>query len=360
MKKDSSRKENKKRNIEEIEINLGGEMRNIIKRRSDEEGKEDDIKILIERKMKDFMRGKNEEKIDDLIIIEGKKKEKDIIEDIVKIEIEGRNKKIERNMEEIEEIEEILILNEGKKKGKGMINKEGRFKKMRKKNIEGKEKVEEKINEWNKRKLDKMKREIGRKERILSIGIDILGDEVEKRMLKKILERKLEKDKIMSKRLNGEGIKEKLGNLKKKLGWDLESFCGEVKKKIIERIKKLRVDSVIERKMERIEDENINERMNGVVEEKGMNRIKKRIIEEEGEREVGKEEGNMEMRKCEEDLKSGIDEIEEVIIVLIDEGRERKNIRIENDVLRREKKMLGKDFIGEGEDLDIEGMSIRM
>ncbi len=49
-----------------------------------------------------------------------------------------------------------------------------------------------------------------------------------------------------------------------------------------------------------------------------------------------------------------------VIIVLLDAGRDRENIRIEDDVLRRKADFLGQDFIGARADLDLALLRVRL
>ncbi|MDT4856516.1 hypothetical protein FQZ97_909090 [compost metagenome] len=61
----------------------------------------------------------------------------------------------------------------------------------------------------------------------------------------------------------------------------------------------------------------------------------------------------MGVRQGRGDLARRFNEIDAVIIVLIDAGRDRKDVRIEDDVFRRETNLLGQNFISAGTDLDL-------
>ena len=59
------------------------------------------------------------------------------------------------------------------------------------------------------------------------------------------------------------------------------------------------------------------------------------------------------MRQSGSDLAGGLDEVDAVIVVLLDAGGDGEDVRVENDILRREAGLLGQQVIGAGADLDL-------
>ncbi len=71
-----------------------------------------------------------------------------------------------------------------------------------------------------------------------------------------------------------------------------------------------------------------------------------RLIAAEREGEIGDAAGHMGQRHLGLDGARGFDKIDAVILMLLDAGRYRENIGIEDDVLRREADFIDENFIG--------------
>ena len=84
-----------------------------------------------------------------------------------------------------------------------------------------------------------------------------------------------------------------------------------------------------------------------------MHRLAHRLVAAEREREVGDAAGNMRVRQVLADPARRLDEIDAVIVVLLEPGRDRENIGIEDDVLGREIELLDQDVVGAFADLGL-------
>ena len=67
-----------------------------------------------------------------------------------------------------------------------------------------------------------------------------------------------------------------------------------------------------------------------------MNRFTNRLVATEGERNVGYTTGNLGVGQVVGNVLTAVDEIHGVVVVFFNTGRHRKDVRVEDDVFRRE------------------------
>ncbi len=84
-----------------------------------------------------------------------------------------------------------------------------------------------------------------------------------------------------------------------------------------------------------------------------MHGLAHRLVAAERERQVRDAAGNMRVRQVLPDPARRLDEIDAVIVVLLEPGRDRENIRIEDDVFRREVELVDQDVVGALADLGL-------
>jgi hypothetical protein len=91
-----------------------------------------------------------------------------------------------------------------------------------------------------------------------------------------------------------------------------------------------------------------------------MHSLAHRLVAAEREGQVGDPAGHVHVRQVLADFPRRLDEIDAVIIVLVDPGRDGKNVRIEDDVFRREAHLFGQDAVGARANLDLALAGIRL
>ena len=84
-----------------------------------------------------------------------------------------------------------------------------------------------------------------------------------------------------------------------------------------------------------------------------MHRLAHWLVAAERERQVGDAAGNMCMRQVLANPARGFDEIDAVVVVFFEAGGDGEDVRIEDDVLRREVELLDQQVIGALADLDL-------
>ncbi len=83
-----------------------------------------------------------------------------------------------------------------------------------------------------------------------------------------------------------------------------------------------------------------------VIQEHGVDCFTRRIVAAEAETDVGDAAADLGVRQVLANPASGVDEIDCVIVVFFDTGRNRENVRIENDVFRREADLINQQPVG--------------
>ena len=113
------------------------------------------------------------------------------------------------------------------------------------------------------------------------------------------------------------------------------------------------IDVVIDDHLPGIDDAHVHAGVDGVIQEHRVHGFAHRLVAAEREREVGDAAGNMRARQVLADPARRLDEVDAVIVVLFEAGGDRKDIRIEDDVFRREADALDQDVVGALADLGL-------
>ncbi len=127
-----------------------------------------------------------------------------------------------------------------------------------------------------------------------------------------------------------------LGDLQQPLG----AVLAAVQHHVFAGLAQVRIDALINRKLAGIDDAHIHARLDGVVEEDGMHLLAHRLVAAEGEGEVRHPARDMHQRHFLPDRPRRFDEVDAVIVVFLDARRDRKDIRIEDDVFRRKARLV--------------------
>ncbi|MNO63032.1 hypothetical protein D3C76_537230 [compost metagenome] len=98
--------------------------------------------------------------------------------------------------------------------------------------------------------------------------------------------------------------------------------------------------------------------LDGVVEEDGVNGFPHRLVAAEGEGDVGDTAGDHGVGQMGLDVLHRLDEVHRVVVVLVDAGRHREDVGVEDDVFRREADPIHQDPVGALADLELAGTGI--
>ena len=115
----------------------------------------------------------------------------------------------------------------------------------------------------------------------------------------------------------------------------LGAIGAAVEHHVLAGLAKLGVNLVVEGKLTCIDDAHVHAGLDGVVEEDRVHRLAHEFVAAEREAEVRHAARNMCVRQGLADCPSRLDKGDAVAVMLVNAGRDRKNVGVENDVLRR-------------------------
>ncbi len=235
----------------------------------------------------------------------------------------------------------FLGLHEGHEIGHRLLHDACRFDDLRQKHLAGAEQVADDVHAVHQRAFDHVKRSHGGKARLLRIGVDVIGDAMDERVLEALTNWALAPGEI-GRLFLGAASLEPVCGLKQAVG----RVGPPVEDDVLAKLAKLRLQVVIDAKLARIHDPHVHACLDGVVEEDRMHGLADRLIAAERKGQVRDAARDMHMRQFRADTAHRLDVGDGVIIMLLDPGRDRENVRIEDDVLGGEACAFGEQTVG--------------
>ena len=220
------------------------------------------------------------------------------------------------------------------------------------------EQVADDIHAGHQRAFDDMQRALGLQPRLVGVGVDELGDAVDQRMADALLDRPVAPGEVTLLRFLAGRSLEALGDLQHALGRRAAGLRHAVEHHVLAGLAQLRLDRVVDGELAGIDDAHVHAALDGVVEEHGVHGLAHRLVAAEREGEVRDAARDVDMRQRRGDLAGRLDEVDAVIVVLLDARRHRKDVRIEDDVFRREAGLLGQQLVGARADLDLARLGV--
>ncbi len=329
-------------------------MHHFIQRRRDEAGKTDDIDLLRNSRFEDLGGRHHHAEIDDLVIVAGENDADDVLADIVDIALHRRHQHLAGRLALIAAVQALFLFHIGKKNGNGLLHHTGGFDHLRQEHLARTEEIADHIHARHQRTFDDMQRTGRLLARLFRIRIDVFGDAIDQRMLQPLFNGEFAPRQILNLALLGTCTPVTFGNFKQPFG----RVGVAVQHHIFASLAQFRIDALIDRKLARIDDAHIHADLDRMIQEHGMHRLTHRLVAAEGEGQIRDTAGNMHERHGFADGLGGLDEIDAVIIVLFDTGRNGKHIRVEDNVFGQNPGLLRQELVGARADLNLALVSI--
>ena len=126
-----------------------------------------------------------------------------------------------------------------------------------------------------------------------------------------------------------------------------------VQEDVLDQPEELLRDLLVDRELARVDDPHVHAGGDGVVEEGRVHRLADGVVPAEGERDVRDAARDLRVRQLGLDAPRRLEEGEGVVGVLLDAGPDGQDVRVEEDVLRREALLLDEDPVRAAADLDL-------
>ena len=331
------------RDVEAVALHLGGDVRHLVERGRDQAGEPDDVDPLGLRRLEDLRRRHHDAEVDDLVVVAGEHDADDVLADVVHVALDGRHQDLAGALAPAAAaVRELLRLHVGQQHGHRLLHHPRGLHHLRQEHLARAEQVADDVHPRHQRALDDVQRPLGGQARLLGVGLDELGDAVDQRVLEPLLDRPLAPGEVALARLAAARALEALGEVQQPLG----RVRAAVQHHVLAGLAQLGLDRVVDRELAGVDDAHVHAGVDGVVEEDRVHRLAHRLVAAEREREVRDAARDVDVRQRLDDPPRRLDEVDAVVVVLLDAGRDREDVRIEDDVLGREADLLGQQPVG--------------
>ena len=175
---------------------------------------------------------------------------------------------------------------------------------------------------------------------LLGVLHDVLGDAVDHGVRQPIFDRLLAPLKIL----------DRVGRHCLDVVRDGEEPVGRVRSPILDHIlhplTEVGVDFGVDRQLARVDNPHVHAGLDGVIQKYGVHRLANALIAAEREGQIGDTTADQGAGTGTLDLTDGFEVVTGVVVMFLEARGDRENVRIEDDVLRRDLGHLGKQAIG--------------
>ena len=325
-------------------LHLFRHMRHFIERGRDEAGEADEVHLFILCGL-DNLRGRHHHaEIDDLIVVAREHHAHDVLADVVHVALHGGHEDLALGLG----ARRLLRLDERHEMGHGLLHDARALHHLRQEHLAGAEEIAHHVHAVHERAFDHLDRARELFSRLLRVPFDIFVDALHERVLDAFRDRRLAPGQIL-----GLG----LAAFARVPGRDLEQPFGgigaAIQDHVLDPLAQLRRDLLVHRELAGVHDAHIHAGLDRVVQEHRVDRLAHRVVAAERERHVGHAAGDERVGEAALDLARGLDEVHGVVVVLLDAGCDREDVRVEDDVLRREAQLLGENPVRARADFDL-------
>src|SRR5690606_28862103 len=103
---------------------------------------------------------------------------------------------------------------------------------------------------------------------------------------------------------------------------------------------------VVDLQLAGVDDTHLQAGLDRVIEEYRVDRLAHRVVAAEGEGHVGHAAGGQGVGQLVADIGTGLDKVHGVVVVFLDTGRHGEDVRVEDDVFRREADFVDQNVVG--------------
>ena len=328
-----------KRNFESFALHFGSDVAHFVERGRDQAGEADDVGALGDGGVEDLVRRRHHAEVDDVVIVALKHDADDVLADIVHIALDGGEHDLAVRRGVAAAV--LLLIHVGHEIGDGLFHHPRRLHHLGQKHPARAEQVADHVHAVHQRPFDHGERTRRVAARFLDIGFDEVGDAVHQRVRQPLLDRPFAPRQIgfllfpAVAAMTFRDRQQTLGRV-----------GAAVERDILARRAQFGVEIVVDRDLAGIDDTHVHAGGDGVSEKHRVHRLAHRLVAAERKREVRDAAGDVGVRKVFSDPARRLDEGDAVAVVLLHAGGDGKDVRIKNDVLRREADAVHQDVVG--------------
>ena len=321
-------------------------MAHLVERRGNEAGQPDDIRLFRNRGLQDLLRRHHHAEIDDRVVVALQDDADDVLADVVDVALDRGEHDLAGGGRMSAPV--LVLFHVGQEIGDRLLHHPRRLHHLRQEHAARAEQIADHVHAVHQRAFDHGERPRRLAPRFVDIDLDEVGDAVHQRVRQPLLHRPFAPGQI--------GLFLLLAVAAMAFGERQQPLAGigaAVEHDVLARLAQFGIEIVVDRDLPGIDDAHIHAGGDGVIEKHRMHRLAQELIAAEREGKIGDAAGDVGMRQVLPDPARGFDEGDAVAAVLLHAGRHSKDVRIEDDVLRRKADAVDQDVVGARGDLGL-------
>ena len=287
--------------------------------------------------------------VDDLEVVALEDDGDDVLADVVDVALDGRDDDLALGLRLAAALDEqqLLGLDVGQQVGDGLLHHARRLHHLRQEHLALAEQVADDVHAGHQRAFDDVQRPsalgLDLLPRVLGVLDDELGDAVDERVREPLVDRL----RLLGRAAPGQARRVvarhalgALGDLDQALAGGRRRLAGlelrhAVEDDVLDPLAQLRVEVVVDADHAGVDDAHVHPRLDRVIEEHGVDGFPDRVVAAKREAHVGDAARDLGAGQVRLDPARRVDEVDGVVVVLLDAGGDREDVRVEDDVLGR-------------------------
>ncbi len=312
------------------------DMDHLVERRRDQSAQTNDVGLFLAGGLENLLRRHHHAEIDHVVVITLQHDADDVLADVVHVAFHRRHHDSALRFR----VGLLFGFHERHEVGDRLLHDARAFHHLRKKHFPGAKQIAHHAHAGHERPFDHVERARGFLARLLGVALDMFDDTFDERVRESFLDWRtaprfiLRRDFSLRFHLLGE-IDQPLGRVRP-----------PVEEHILNQFAQRRVDLFVNGELPGVDDRHVEPGADGVIQKRGMHRFAHRVVAAKGERNVAHPAADARAGEVGLDPARRLDEGDRVIVVFLDAGRDGQDVRIKNDVVRREAGALGQQAVG--------------
>ncbi len=315
------------RQAEALALHFLGHMNHFVQRRGDQPGKADDVALLGDGGLQDLFRRHHHAHVHHVVAVAAEYHADDVLADVVHVALDGCHEDLALGFRLVT----LFRFDEGDQVRHGLLHHAGGLDHLRQEHLARAEQIAHHVHAAHQRAFDHLDGACALLAALLGVLHDEGGDALDQRVLEALVHRQIAPFLGLG-FLDGAIALVLVGDLQQRLG----AAGAAVEHHVLDRVAQLLRDLVVDLQLAGVDDAHGQARLDRMEQEHRVDRFAHRVVAAEGERHVGHAAGGQRVGQVVANEGTSLDEVDRVVVVLFDAGGDGEDVRVEDDVFRRE------------------------
>ena len=324
---------------------LLGDDHHLVERRGDQPGQPDDVGAQLDRGVEDLLRRHHDAEVVDLVVVAREHDADDVLADVVHVTLHRGEDELAAHAPAPARL--LLGLHERLEVGDGALHRARALHDLGQEHLARAEEVADDLHAVHQRAFDDQQGLAVLDARLFRVLLYVFDLAVEDRVLEALLHGAL------SPRHVDLALRAFSRDRLRKVDEALGGVGPAVEDHVLDHLEQVLRDVLVDDELAGVDDPHVETGADRVVEERGMDRLSDPVVAAEREGEVGDPARDAHARAQALDLPRRLDERLRVLRVLLDAGRDRKDVGVEDDVFGRKPDLVHQQPVGARADGDL-------